>query len=37
MFMEKTFTENDVYGETRMCKYALNFIQLHSFICIKAR
>ena len=36
-FMEKTFTENDVYGETRMCKYALKFIQLHSFICIKAR
>ena len=27
MFIEKTFTENDVYGETRICKFmSLEFL-----------
>ena len=37
LFMEKAFTENDDYGETRVCKYAQKFIQRHLFLCIKAR
>ena len=33
-FIEKTFTEDDVYGDTRIKKYALTVIQLHSYFSI---